>query len=168
MRRCTGGGAIWHEHELTFAFVGSLDLLPTSIEESYSRVNDCIRRAAARFGRELSPGTPNGRDSRWCFESVVGLDLVDGAGRKTVGSAQRRRGGRFLHHGSIVLAPPRGQDFCGALDIAADRLAGAMTEELAQVLQMSTRVESLSDSIRESASHIEHTRYRTVAWNHRR
>ncbi|MCA8971720.1 MAG: hypothetical protein KDC95_18155 [Planctomycetes bacterium] len=168
MRRCTGGGAIWHERELTFAFVGGLDLLPTSIEESYSRVHDCIRRAAARFGRTLCPGSPNGHDSRWCFESVVGLDLVDEEGRKTVGSAQRRRGGRFLHHGSIVLARPPGQEFCGALDIPAGPLAGAMAEELAHVMEMQTRVESLPASVLESADHIENSRYLTVAWNHRR
>lgn len=168
VRRCTGGGAIWHEHELTFAYVGPLDVLPTKVEASYAEWNEVLTHAAARFDRVLRPATPAGSASRWCFEQSVGLDLVDASGRKTVGSAQRRRDGRFLHHGSIVLTAPAGQTFCGAMNLGALELAVAIVDSLVTLRHFDVQHVDLPDEVRERRADLVRTRYGQATWNTQR
>jgi len=116
-RRLTGGGAIHHHRELTFAIAASADhpLYRGDVAGSYRRVHaaiaDVLRdvgiRAELRADRALASDTAG---TGLCFHASSSLDLVwprrgDGALAKGVGSAQRRRTGRVLHHGSIKLSP---------------------------------------------------------------
>ena len=111
VRRLTGGGAIHHTGELTFSITApaSHPLYRGPVELSYGRVHEAIAAALSAAGVQA---TTRG-DSRlasdvdstgMCFHKSAAVDLV-WAGRKGVGSAQRRKGGRVLHHGSIKLAP---------------------------------------------------------------
>jgi hypothetical protein len=59
-----------------------------------------------------------------CFHRSTPLDLA-WEGRKGVGSAQRRRHGRVLHHGSIKLGASALEDGVGALRGHAQRLEPA-------------------------------------------
>ena len=109
VRRITGGGAIHHVKELTFSIVVALDhpLYKGPIGESYARVHGALIAALAEFGVEggLRGGMPLASDAvgtGMCFHASTPLDIT-WSGRKGVGSAQRRKRGRVLHHGSIKL-----------------------------------------------------------------
>lgn len=111
VRRITGGGAIHHLSELTFSIVAPLDcaLYRGPIADSYARVHAILVRALAAHGVEASlrgaRALASDREGTgMCFHTSTPLDVV-WSERKGIGSAQRRRGGRVLHHGSIKLGP---------------------------------------------------------------
>jgi lipoate-protein ligase A len=144
VRRITGGGAIHHDDELTFALALASDLLPESIDASYARIHDAVARALARAGvpaqrRMGGASCARGADA-FCFEKPARNDLVTPAGRKLVGSAQRRSRGRILHHGSVPLRRPRATPWAGAVEDYADPdevrelLTAGLAEELGKAL----------------------------------
>ena len=112
VRRITGGGAIWHEHEVTYALAGTLgqDGLPGSAREIYPLLHGAILAALAERGAALALQTQTVGDRRYraeprCFASPAQDDLIHLAdGAKTLGSVARARDGRLLVHGSLKLA----------------------------------------------------------------
>jgi len=102
VRRPTGGGAIAHVGELTVSWVGRR----RRVEAVYASINAIVSRAVARLGIEVSTGDeePEAAPAGLCFDAHTRYDLM-ARGRKFFGSAQRRAGGRFLLHGSLVLDP---------------------------------------------------------------
>ena len=100
VRRPTGGGAIAHTGELTIAWIGTR----RRVEEAYREMNAIVSAAAASFGVRTGPGEgePEAAPLGLCFDAHTRYDLLAG-GRKLFGSAQRRGGGRFLLHGSLLL-----------------------------------------------------------------
>ena len=109
VRRITGGGAIHHANELTFSIAADLThpLYAGPIAESYARVHRALAVALADFGvtaqmRGDRALASDREDTGMCFHASTALDLVWNE-RKGVGSAQRRKHGRVLHHGSIKL-----------------------------------------------------------------
>jgi lipoate-protein ligase A len=109
VRRITGGGAIHHQRELTFSLACDLrhPLYAGTLASSYERVHALIAAALAEFGVAAAPRgertlASDREGTGMCFHASTALDLVWDE-RKGVGSAQRRRGGRVLHHGSIKL-----------------------------------------------------------------
>ncbi|MFT4710658.1 MAG: lipoate-protein ligase A [Bacteroidia bacterium] len=113
VRRLTGGGAIHHTGELTFSIVAPANhpLYRGPVGPSYDRVHGAIAAALSSVGVEASPRGDAALHSDvestgMCFHKSASVDLVWGE-RKGVGSAQRRKGGHVLHHGSIKLAPTR-------------------------------------------------------------
>ena len=133
VRRATGGGAIHHVGELTFALVAPLSdpLYRRPLAESYELVHQAVAAGLARLGvvaslrgaaRLLSERAGTGM----CFHASTPLDLCWGA-RKGLGSAQRRKQGRVLHHGSIKFG-------ASALDEGVATLPLADPRELAEVL----------------------------------
>jgi len=147
VRRSTGGGAIWHADELTFALTADAALLPRELDASYALVHDALALALADVGVPVVR-VPDGAScgarptSPWCFEHPGRHDLVDGSRRKLVGSAQRRIRGpaRVLHHGSIVLHRPARTPFVAAVadhvdaDAAAPALRTAVAARLARAV----------------------------------
>ncbi len=113
VRRPTGGRAIYHIDELTYAVVGPLSLFAdgSSVMATYKTLSAAILHGLrvhigveARLARGKPTARPDGRSPVACFQSPASCDAVAG-GRKVVGSAQVRRGGGFLQHGSIPLVP---------------------------------------------------------------
>jgi len=109
VRRITGGGAIHHTSELTFSITADLTepLYRGPIAGSYERVHLAIAAALRELGLESTlRGESRLASERaatgMCFHESTALDLVWND-RKGVGSAQRRKRGRVLHHGSIKL-----------------------------------------------------------------
>jgi lipoate-protein ligase A len=104
VRRPTGGRAVWHAEELTYAVAtphALLGGLRAAYEEIHRMLLDALRRLGARG--ELAPRAPTpALGSGACFASPVGGEVVI-AGRKVVGSAQLREGDAMLQHGSILL-----------------------------------------------------------------
>lgn len=109
VRRITGGGAIHHVRELTFSIATSLEhpIYRGPVAESYARVHAAIADALRGAGVEASMRgegalASDREGTGMCFHASTPLDLAWG-GRKGVGSAQRRKHGRVVHHGSIKL-----------------------------------------------------------------
>lgn len=106
VRRPTGGRAVLHHYELTYSVVaGVKDGLPNNLTESYFYISQAFVAAFQHFGvtAELHQKTTSQElTTGACFESPSWYELkVDR--RKMVGSAQLRRNGSFLQHGSILL-----------------------------------------------------------------
>jgi lipoate-protein ligase A len=105
VRRPTGGRAVWHAGELTYAVAAPASALGT-LGEAYGEIHRVIRDALRRFGApaELAPSRgPIPLDAGACFAVPVGGEVVVGD-HKVAGSAQLREDGALLQHGSILLA----------------------------------------------------------------
>ncbi|MGH7537667.1 MAG: lipoate--protein ligase family protein [Gemmatimonadales bacterium] len=106
IRRPTGGRAVWHEHEVTYAAAAPLEVFGNgSLAHCYTAIHTRLAEALRSLGvpaelaasrRALGPGAGA------CFASSVGGEVVV-HGRKVIGSAQVRHGTAFLQHGSILL-----------------------------------------------------------------
>jgi len=110
VRRFSGGGAIHHADELTLSIAAPAEhaLFRGEVRRSYERIHGLLARTFADVGvratlRGASAVRSDRAESGMCFHRSTPLDLVWDE-RKGVGSAQRRRAGRVLHHGSIKLA----------------------------------------------------------------
>jgi lipoyl(octanoyl) transferase len=105
VRRPTGGRAVWHAGELTYAVAAPATALG-ALREAYGEIHRVIRDALRWFGApaELAPSRgPIPLDTGACFAAPVGGEVVVGD-HKVVGSAQLREDGALLQHGSILLA----------------------------------------------------------------
>ncbi|MCG3126090.1 MAG: Octanoyltransferase LipM [Phycisphaerae bacterium] len=110
VRRCTGGGAILHDRELTYCLVLSetQPLARRPPVELYRAVHTCWRDALAVAGVEtsLAPDSlplPTPRSGPFfCFARPGQTDLLL-HGEKLLGSSQRRIPGGVMQHGSLIL-----------------------------------------------------------------
>ncbi|MBU8870262.1 MAG: hypothetical protein KOO60_05220 [Gemmatimonadales bacterium] len=109
VRRPTGGRAILHAQELTYSIVGTSPgpLFGDSLHSSYELINRALLQFLESLGirADISEGESR-QDTRSlvCFKSA-GRHEIRVGGRKLIGSAQRRTGGVFLQHGSILTGP---------------------------------------------------------------
>lgn len=105
VRRPTGGRAVYHHRELTYAVTAPADLWG-GLGPSYRRINRALARGLSRLGVDVEAAAGDGRapglSGRACFRDPLPGELV-AAGRKLVGSAQWRRDGALLQHGSVLL-----------------------------------------------------------------
>lgn len=105
VRRPTGGRAILHHREITYAVAGPISAFG-SLGESYRTINRLLLEALRTLGVDAREATAAGRapvpNLAACFELPVAGELIAG-GRKLVGSAQVRDGSAFLQHGSILV-----------------------------------------------------------------
>ncbi len=106
VRRPTGGRAVWHDREVTYAVAAPTEMFG-ALSVTYIRIHTMLRDALQRLGANVElapqlPGRPVRLDIGACFATPAGGEIVLG-GRKLVGSAQVRRPGAFLQHGSILL-----------------------------------------------------------------
>jgi len=114
VRRITGGSAIYHTDEITFALTADTGVLPSNVSASYELVHGAVATALEQSGvATVMAGPPNHVGSRapepWCFADPRGSDLLNTAGAKVLGSAQRRLRRprpRILHQGSLIVPPP--------------------------------------------------------------
>ena len=109
VRRPTGGRAILHADELTYAVIGSSPgpVFGDSLHDVYMTINRALVAFLRELGApaEISDGEPRAAArGNLCFRSAGRYEISVG-GRKLVGSAQRRTRGCFLQHGSILAGP---------------------------------------------------------------
>jgi lipoate-protein ligase A len=177
VRRLTGGGAIWHHRELTYALVvpaGHPLARPSTA--LYRAVHAAISESLVALGvRAIRRGDPLPSEDRQrkrpflCFTEAHPDDIVtDGA--KIVGSAQRRRAGAVLQHGSVLLARSwRAPELLGLCDLAkvsadpwewSERLIGSIP----RALGLRPSALRVPDEVRKQAVEMESSRYRNPAW----
>jgi lipoate-protein ligase A len=177
VRRLTGGGAIWHHHELTYALaIPAKHPLARPSTQLYRAVHTAIAGGLVDFGiradlrREVFPPADCERSRPLlCFTDRSPEDILV-QGIKVVGSAQRRRGGAVLQHGSILLARScQTPELAGLCDVAgfsadprewSDRLAGC----IGKAVGLHCAAAHVPEAIRVQAKEREINRYRNPAW----
>jgi lipoate-protein ligase A len=154
VRRVSGGGAVVHAGDLTYAVVAPLATpgLPGDLRGSFEWIRDALLSGLRQAGLDARRGRAREGSDRLevCFAGATGFELeLDG--RKLVGSAQRRTPWAFLQHGSIRLSDDRAlyRDVLGevpplpAADISAAlatrAIAAAFERVLGEPLEVSQR-----------------------------
>ena len=187
VRRPTGGRAVWHEREVTYAIAA-----PASsrfdLRASYREIHAMLAEALATLGAPvtLAGDRPaSGVGSGACFASTAGGEVVATGGRKLVGSAQVRSGDAFLQHGSILLvagqalvadltrgaADPPSQ--AGLAELVPpsratfEAVSEAVSRTAARRWQASARVSASPERLRERAAALE-ARFADDRWTWRR
>lgn len=105
VRRPTGGRAVLHQGDLTYALIAPG--FTASRSAAYRQICEFLIQGWRSLGVELHYGAagrgyihnPN------CFATATGADLVLDNGSKFIGSAQKRSGDVILQHGSMCLNP---------------------------------------------------------------
>jgi lipoate-protein ligase A len=111
VRRPTGGRAILHDRELTYSVALPASVLghDGGVLPSYYQLSLALQDGLRRLGvpATLAPESAATRPTLHgpvCFDRPSAHEILL-EGRKLVGSAQMRRGGGILQHGSILIEP---------------------------------------------------------------
>ncbi len=148
VRRPTGGRAVWHEHELTYAVAAPVCAFGSAgLRASCRAVHERLAVALRSLGADtrLAANSPTVRLSdgkAGCFASPVGGEVLIGD-RKVVGSAQVRRGTAFLQHGSILLGGS--QDVVN--QVSRSPGAGDRATTLSAALGRPVRFDEVADAV---------------------
>ena len=126
VRRLTGGRAVLHQHELTYSVIARENdpRVSGGVIESYRKISAALVEGLGTLGLSANLAAPNREllravsarrnqaldeesgaeqgHSAVCFDAASAYELTAN-GKKLVGSAQARRGGVLLQHGSILL-----------------------------------------------------------------
>jgi lipoate-protein ligase A len=113
VRRPTGGFAVLHDHELTYAVIAGVESFG-GLRRAYVVINEMLVAGLRRLGvgadivrNGAVPSLPMRSVRAPCFETAAPGEVSAG-GRKLVGSAQRREGATLLQHGSLLLDGDQG------------------------------------------------------------
>jgi lipoate-protein ligase A len=180
VRRPSGGQALVHDRELTYALAlpaGHPWQHPAEPAGAWvPRVHGVIALALGSLGISTARATGISRCRACpflCFQVPAPGDLMIGQ-HKVVGSAQRKRRGTFLQHGAVLLASsPFAPMLPGVSDLTGNKialtdLADAIATELSRVTAwtLARTTWSLLESRR--MRDLVMTRYADPTWNLRR
>jgi lipoate-protein ligase A len=176
VRRPSGGAALVHHHDITYA-LGLPAGPPWQTGESWlcrmhtilTRALDCLgvdatcsgRPAAERFGGLL------------CFQHVTPGDLLIGPA-KVAGSAQRRHRGALMQHGSLLLATSPyapglpGIDRLRGKVLAVDETCRVVADSFAQTTGWNLMAGEWTPAESGRMEELARTKYGQDAWNCRR
>ncbi len=111
VQRPTGGRAVLHWQEITYAVVASLrdERFGSRLADAHRVIGECLAVGLDTLGIEVEFSRPShaavlGQSTAPCFASAGRCEVLVG-GRKLVGSAQRRNARAFLQHGSLLVGP---------------------------------------------------------------
>ncbi|MEM8502975.1 MAG: biotin/lipoate A/B protein ligase family protein [Cyanobacteria bacterium P01_D01_bin.1] len=165
VRRPTGGRAVLHQGDLTYAIVTSG--LKGARREIYQRLCQFLIEGWQDLGIELGLGkaergyikNPN------CFGTATSADLIMKDGYKLIGSAQVYREGCVLQHGSMrlqpdsellnivfgeKLLPPKTLEFESS-DYGLSQIADVLVKSASEQFQVEFETEILSSTVLEDA-----------------
>ena len=193
VRRMSGGGALLHDQEITYSIaIPKSHSMAHKPDELYRVVHRELIAALAAVGLttwtygEVSNQRAEDVDSRHgdgepflCFERRSPFDIVarrDSCGPlcKLVGSAQRRRRGAILQHGSVLLsASPLTPQLLGAADLAdvalsAGGLIATIQQRITQQLLPNSPHSADIGVWRDAARLLASEKYACRAWTDRR
>lgn len=168
VRRPTGGRAILHAQELTYAVAGASPspLFGATLHETYAAINRALTMFLERLG--VRPDIARGESlaqarGLLCFHSAGQHEILV-QGRKLIGSAQRRTAGVFLQHGSILTGPAHAElAELAAPPAARDELL-ATTTDLERVLGRRLAEADLAALARELAAAFAETWELQLVW----
>ncbi|MBC7819878.1 MAG: lipoate--protein ligase [Planctomycetaceae bacterium] len=161
VRRLSGGGAILHHYEQTYSCcLPPSHPLAQQPSQLYEQIHAVFVKWLSEFGVAVAP---RGRDSNrpdepfLCFLREAAPDLVV-KGHKVLGSAQRRRRGAVLQHGSLLLrASEHAPELFGVSELAPQFSDSTMTnlvlaERLAKCLGHEVIRSDLPPTVQHKAS----------------
>jgi len=186
VRRPTGGRAVLHERERTYAVVGRRDRwFPGGVLDTYRRISLALQEAFRALGvpAEIADARARGAHSAGnplCFASASAHEIVVGR-RKLAGSAQLRARETFLQHGSILLAtdagrleratgtPIHGVGFVGLDEVrgratTSDEIDGALVSAFESVFGNRFEAGRLSPDEERTATRLRCWKYLSAAW----
>lgn len=176
VRRLTGGGAILHHHEWTYSCSvppgHPLSQTPSQIYELvHARIITGLAKLGVGAAALRGSNNASAEGEFLCFGRGDCRDVVL-AGQKIVGSAQRRRRGAVLQHGSLLLrrseyAPQFPGVFdlavCGPFDTDVIRWLG---ESIGTIFGNPRIADEYQKSVQDRALELD-ARYRTLDWGRR-
>jgi lipoate-protein ligase A len=185
VRRPTGGRAVLHDEEVTYAVAVRAGALG-GVRDAYRLLNEGLVCGLERLGVRATlagagPALPP--DAGPCFRAPAEGEVMVGR-RKLVGSAQARVEGALLQHGSVILrgnqdrlarlsgvagdaAPPSTvEEAVGA--VSSPDVARSLADGLQQVLGGRWRESQLSAAESETALALIDERYGSSEWTWRR
>lgn len=188
VRRPSGGGAILHDRELTYSLTVSAGF-PGSRPSTqlYQAVHRALLQTLQTFGIEARlwappPGDqappqaasqPASREPFLCFQRRSEGDVILGDW-KIAGSAQRRRLGAVLQHGSVLLEQsPQAPQLPGIAEITGIRLdvptfAKRWQTSLEAELGCPFVADLLDSPIVAFAENLAESKFASTVWNERR
>jgi len=134
VRRITGGGAVFHDMELTYSFVTKN--FPQGIMESYEKIIEMIIQALNKLGidAKFSP-----------------LNDVTVNGKKVCGNAQTRKNNTLLQHGTILLEVDVEKMF-SLLNVPIEKISDKEISDVKnRVAGISKTFDQVSDALKSSA-----------------
>jgi len=202
VRRLTGGRAILHDDELTYSLTvnESLDILADSVVESYHQISRALVAGLKRLdipvelkAREKDKKAPRGRSSA-CFDAPSWYEVVVD-GKKLIGSAQTRKKGTILQHGSLPFSSDSDMIFSlfsfdsererekmrryyslksTTLEESAEEkitwqeLTEALSRGIAEVFSVELEMDGLTPREKELAGRLRKEKYSSEEWNAKR
>lgn len=177
VRRPSGGATLVHHHELTYALTLPPGLAAHRAEPWMARMHRLIAQALGELGIagqvHLVTGATVKHGDVLCFQQFTPGDLLC-AGRKVVGSAQRKHHQALMQHGSILLtqsehapALPGLRELTGVA-LTAVQVAEVLTAELARDTGWSLEPLDCSAAERAEIDEVARTKYASVEWNAKR
>ncbi|HSF32749.1 MAG TPA: lipoate--protein ligase family protein [Candidatus Tectomicrobia bacterium] len=200
VRRPTGGRAVLHDHEVTYSVVLSADdrRAASGVLACYLTISQALIRGLFYLGivAEVLPLRraallPSDDASAVCFATPSSYEVAV-AGRKVIGSAQRRAHGVIMQHGSVPLSwdldkmravfgpsslasrsDPEAQEYhprMTSLREAGGRVydyaevVAALTRGIAETWEVELTQGELTSEERRLSDHLRATKYRSETW----
>jgi lipoate-protein ligase A len=178
VRRPSGGATLVHHHEVTYALALPPDAEWHARGPWMPRMHHIIAQALGDLGLvgRVEPVTAEGQARHGdvlCFQQFTPGDLLS-AGRKVIGSAQRKYRRALMQHGSILLARsehtpalPGLRELTG-VELSADSVCRAVAAAFQRETGWRLVPAEWSAGERLATRHVAVMQYGSRAWNERR
>lgn len=177
VRRPSGGATLVHHHELTYCLAMPPGPPWQGGESWMPRMHRVIARALGDLGRagslESVQVATTRHDNALCFHQFTPGDLLS-AGKKVVGSAQRKYRQALMQHGSILLCQ---SDFTPSLPgireltgitLTATQIALATADAFRRETGWRLEAEPWTDAERANIQELAKEKYGAAEWNEKR
>jgi lipoate-protein ligase A len=130
IRRITGGGAVYHDFsgEITYSILGPLSYFPKGIHESYKFICDWVIAGLKLIGIE---------------SSFVPINDIVIEGKKISGSAQTRKQGILLQHGTVLYDTDVRAMF-SVLKVSTEKISDKMIKNVEERVTSVSRYSNIS------------------------